>query len=116
MGKAALIMAALLFTLDAKAAPLDALLGIWCGPDVSYEFWKDRLIVRNKDSISAVKMIDHAKAESEGEVLVYWSPFCPYCATLFVVDENKLTEVGQSSVNLNRCGNLKDKSESPKRE
>jgi len=116
MGKAALIMAALLFTLDAKAAPLDALLGIWCGPDVSYEFWKDRLIVRNKDSISAVKMIDHAKAESEGEVLVYWSPYCPYCATLFVVNGNKLSEVGQPGEPLYECGNVRGKSETPKRD
>ncbi len=66
----ALIIAALLCTFVAKAAPLDALVGIWCGPGVSYEFWKDRLIVRNKDNVISVKMIDHAKAEGEGEVLV----------------------------------------------
>jgi hypothetical protein len=115
MRNKALIIAGSLWAFAANAASIDALVGVWCGPDITYEFWKDRLIIRKKDTIDSVKMIDHAKAEGEGEVLVYWSPFCPYCATLFVVDENKLTEVGQSSVNLNRCGNLKDKSESLKR-
>ncbi len=109
MRTTALIMAALLLTTAVKAAPLDALLGIWCGPEVSYEFWKDRLIVINKDKIASVRMIDHAKSEGEGGVLVYWSPYCPVCATLFIIDGTKLTEVGRSG-DFHECGSLTDKS------
>jgi hypothetical protein len=116
MRKGALIVASILWTFSAMAVPIDALVGIWCGPDISYEFWKDRLIVRNKDKVSSVKMIDHVKAEGEGELLVYWAPFCPDCATLFVIAQDKLTEVGQSEINLYRCGSVRDKSETPKRD
>ena len=106
----ALIVAALLLTFAVKAAPLDALIGIWCGPEVSYEFWKDRLIVKNKDKTTSVRMIDHAKSEGEGEVLVYWSPYCPVCATLFVIDATKLNEVGRSG-DFHKCGSVSNKSE-----
>jgi thioredoxin-related protein len=116
MRKRALIIAAFLWTFSAMAAPIDALIGIWCGPDISYEFWKDRLIVRKKDAVDLVKMIDHAEAEGEGGVLVYWSPYCPYCATLFMTNDNELTEVGQSEIKLYRCGSVRDKSETPKRD
>ena len=116
MRNKALIIAGSLWAFAANAAPIDTLVGIWCRPGISYEFWKDRLIIRNKDNVSSVKMIDHAKAEGEGEVLVYWAPFCPYCATLFVIAQDKLTEVGQSKINLYRCGSVRDKSETPKRD
>ena len=115
MRKGALIVASMLWTFCAEAAPIDALVGIWCGPDITYEFWKDRLIVRKKDAKASVKMIDHVKAEGEGEVLVYWAPYCPYCATMFHIAEDGLTEVGQPAINLHRCGNIREKSESPKR-
>jgi hypothetical protein len=115
MTKTALIIAASLWAFAANASPIDALAGIWCGPDITYEFWKDRLIVKKKDNVNLMKMIDHADAEGEGEVLVYWAPFCRYCATMFHIAEDRLTEVGQPAINLHRCGNIREKSESPKR-